>query len=138
MAHRAGLIPYWVDKNTNEIQMYFMKPSNEQFGGPDFQIAKGRIDEGYTELETALKEAKEELGLKPSNMNGQPIFVGNFMKGIAIYAVEVKSKDDFDAPEFETGETRWLTLNEYEQIGRKLQMYAVYNAHRKITKADGL
>lgn len=133
MTHRAGLIPYWIDPNTSEIYMMFMKPSNEQFGGPDFQIAKGRIDPGYTELETAIKEAKEELGLRGENIKAQPMFIGNFMKGIAIFAVEVLSKENFDAPEFETGETKWLTLKEYEQIGRQLQIYAVYNTHKKIT-----
>lgn len=133
MSHRAGLIPYWIDPSTSEIYMMFMKPSNEQFGGPDFQIAKGRIDPGFNELETAIKEAKEELGLRPNNVKAQPMFIGNFMKGIAIYAVEVSSKEEFDEPEFETGETKWMTLNEYEQIGRKLQLYAVYNAHRKIS-----
>jgi 8-oxo-dGTP pyrophosphatase MutT (NUDIX family) len=132
MAHRAGLIPYWIDTN-NKIYMLFMKPSNPDFGGPDFQISKGKIESGYSELETAIKEAKEELGLRIDNIKSQPIFVGNFMKGICIYAVEVYSKDDFDEPEYETSETKWMTLDEFKQYGRKLHLYAVYNVHRKIS-----
>ena len=73
--------------------------------------------------------------MKAENISGQPIHIGVFMKGISIFAVEVKDMVNFDIPHFETGETRWMNLDEFKEEGRELHLNSVLNAHRKISKS---
>ena len=127
---RSGLIPFVVEDG--EIKMMFMVPSNPAFGGNQFQIAKGRLEPDLTPLANAIKEATEELGLKEPNMVGEPFHVGDFMRGIAIFAVEVKDKNDFGPFTYETGKVGWLSKDEFVKVGRELHHVAVLSTHRKI------
>lgn len=130
---RAGIIPF-VFNDDGAVEMYFMKPSFPHFGGDRFQIAKGKIEDGLSELETAIKEGSEELGLKQSNFCSPIHKLGTFMHGITIFFVQVKSQYDFDDPHFETGETRWMTAEQFEREGRELHRHVVDLAHQKILK----
>lgn len=123
---KAGLIPYIIEDG--EVKMLFMKSSDSQYGGSDPMIAKGHVDEGETTEEAAVREAQEELGLKRSNMQGSP---WRAWKGelsgqdahypFSVFAVQVKSKDDFDKPHYETESTHWLTMKGFATSGRKSQ-----------------
>ena len=74
---RFGLIPWTVYHDS--IIMMFMMPSDPKFGGSNYQIAKGRKESGETDLEAAIREASEELGLKPSNIESiNKEFLGSF------------------------------------------------------------
>lgn len=115
---RAGIIPYTV--TDGNLEMYFMVPSDPRYGGSAPQIAKGGVDEGETEVETAIREGEEELGLRRSNCTDKPVLVG-IHGNITVYAVEVRSQDAFDDPHYETGETLWLTPDEFQTYGRKDQ-----------------
>ena len=65
---RAALIPYFIHPN-GEVEMMFMQPSDDLYGGPDPQLAKGKVDPtDATVEEAAIREASEELGLRRDNM----------------------------------------------------------------------
>lgn len=136
--HRAGTIPYWVEPGTNQIYMMFMRPSNPEFGGFFFfQIAKGRIEDGEDAKTAALREAKEELGLFIGNVSLVED-LGLFMGRTTIYVAKIKSRDMFGEPSFETADTTWMTVEQFDQLGRDLHRPVVRAAYRKIALLEGL
>ncbi len=135
LIYRAGTIPYVVENDT--VLMMFMKPSNPEFGGSEFQIAKGRVEDGEDTKVAALREAKEELGLFLSNIH-EAKEVGVFMGRTTLYVAKVKDRALFGEPSFETAETAWLTLDQFAQIGRNLHYPAVKVAHDKIVSMEGI
>ena len=122
---KAGFIPYYIDLD-GEIKMLFMTPSDPFYGGPDPQIAKGGIDSNDSALSTALREAAEELGLKESNIELDTLhLIGSDHPepsreySLTTYAAMVNDPTDFLTPHYETGSTHWLTLAEFEKVGRQ-------------------
>jgi len=99
-----------------------MIPSDPRFGGTRPQLAKGRIENGMNALETAIKEAKEELGyVYTPGKDIIELLVDNFY-GIRIYCVKVDSKSLDLKPDFETQYVAWLKLpNDFDKI-RKFQL----------------
>lgn len=129
---KAGIIPFV--RVDDEIEMLFMISSDPNYGGPDPMVSKGRIDAGETPEQAAIREGHEELGLRQSNFAGQVFHVHDAeVKGLdavyvmRIFAVEVKNKDDFDQPHYETKEVVWLSEKDYEMVGRR--------SHRPFVKA---
>jgi 8-oxo-dGTP pyrophosphatase MutT (NUDIX family) len=128
---RAGVVPFYVGDD-DQIHMMFMRPSNPKFGGHEFQVAKGVVEEDEEYYEAALREGFEELGLQRSNIHAGRIYQlpgddtnpgsGCYLYTIKIYAVGVKSMDDAEFAPFshETGATTWMTLKEYQATGREL------------------
>jgi 8-oxo-dGTP pyrophosphatase MutT (NUDIX family) len=135
---RAGVVPYFVT-DTGDIKMLFMKPSNPLYGGPEYQVAKGVVEADEEHHEAALREGYEELGLMRENIKtgciyplpGDETNEGFYLHTIKVYAVNVKSTDPelFDEPSYETGDTAWLTLDEYMERGRVLQSHIVKDTH---------
>lgn len=125
--YRAGMIPFYVDSN-NKIKMKFMVPSDQTFGGGDPQFAKGRIEKGESPEEAAIREAGEELGLKEENVEWF-LEMGVVLGRTYMYICEVKDKDDFDDPHYETESTHWMTLEEFEERGRELHRPIIREAH---------
>lgn len=107
---RAGLVPFKVENGSVFVKL--MKPSDPEYGGDRFQIAKGVIENGHTDIDTAYREAEEELGLKLDNISGIRYLdkVGN----IVVYYGEIL-KDEWDEPHYETGETIWFDLDDVEE-----------------------
>jgi 8-oxo-dGTP pyrophosphatase MutT (NUDIX family) len=131
---RGGIVPFYVN-STGEIKMMFMQPSDKRYGGPEFQIAKGRMEPGENPLETTLREANEELGLRESNIKWIRK-VGVFLNTHHIYIAEVNTRNDkkFDEPMYETGATKWMTEKEFVSIGRKLHIPIVKSCLRTFRK----
>lgn len=132
--YRAGLIPYVVEGE--QVYMMFMKPSDPAYGGNEYQIAKGKVEENETNEEAALREAKEEIGLFIGNVI-KTEEVGLFMGRTTIYVSKVKDRDMFGAPSFETESTTWMTMEQFDQEGRMLHRPVVKAAWRKILKMEG-
>lgn len=138
ISERAGFIPYIIENG--EPLFFFMKPSNPSFGGPLFQIAKGGLEKGETAIEAALREAKEELGLKRSNVKDDTIKLvwRGKMRGaeesyiLYVFIGEVSKKDKFGETTHETDETAWLTAKEFSKQGRKPQQHIVRKAAEAI------
>lgn len=133
--YRAGIIPFVVEEEVPK--MLFMRPSNPEYGSDTFQIAKGKMEEGETTLETAIREGKEELGLFIGNIE-KTYDLGNFLGRTTVYLVEIKSKDLFGDPHFETKETKWMTAEEFQAEGRDIHKPVVKAAVRKIQEIWGL
>ena len=137
MITKAGLIPYVVEDRL--IKMLFMVSSDARFGGPDPMISKGNIDPGETPEQAAIREAEEELGLQLSNLIEHPFLISsekiagmNDEYVMNIYACQVKDKNTFSTPHYETAYTLWLTLEEFHQIGRTLHQPIVRKTIREI------
>ena len=119
--NRAAMIPFCVEDN--KFYFLFMIPSDENFGGKEWQICKGAIDLEETELDAALREGREELGLKESNIKDVHK-IGTFQK-MTVYACSIANIDDFDIPQYETAETKWLSEKEFNEIGKKWQKFII-------------
>lgn len=134
LIYRAGLIPYVVENG--KILMMFMKPSDPEFGGDEFQIAKGKVeedDESY--LYAAIREAKEEIGLFVGNVI-KTEEVGTFMGRTTVFVSKVKNKTMFGEPSFETGAVTWMTPEQFQMDGRILHRPVVQAAVRKIKQME--
>ncbi len=130
---RAGVIPYYI--KDGEVQMYFMQPSCEKYGGPDFQVCKGRIDPGENAKDAALREGFEELGLLEENIH-ELWYLGEFLKKNFFYVCKIKDPANFGEPHFETGATAWMTLDQYLETGRPLHKGVVRAAYKSIIKNE--
>lgn len=137
LVYRAGLIPYYQDGN-GDIRMLFMKPSDPEYGGDCFQIAKGKVEEDDANHQAAaLREAKEEIGLFVGNVI-KTEEVGMFMGRTSVFVSKIKNPDMFGEPSFETGDVAWLTLDEFMDIGRDLHKPVVQACYRTIELMENL
>lgn len=131
--YRAGIIPYYQDGDN--IKMMFMIPAEKKFSGKEPQIAKGKMEDGESELETALREGKEELGLYKGNL--EDIYeLGKFLGRTTIFVARVKDVDMFGDPHFETESTKWMSPEEFQKSGRNLHKPIIKAAVRYIEKRN--
>jgi len=124
--YRAGLIPVYIDSD-KEMHMLFMQPSDTRYGGSDYQIAKGRIEEDEEPYDTAIREAGEELGLRPDNMT-DVYDCGRWLGRTYFYVAIVADKEDFGDFHFETASTKWMTPMEFAKNGRDIHREVVRHA----------
>jgi len=125
--YRAGMIPFFIDENNN-IKMKFMVPSDQTYGTGYPQFAKGRIEKNEIHEEAAIREAKEELGLREENVKWFN-YLGIFLGRTYMYICEVESKENFDEPHYETESTHWMSLEEFEKHGRELHRPVIREAY---------
>jgi len=125
--YRAGVIPFYVHED-GKIEMNFMIPSDTRYGGSDPQFCKGKVENSETHEDAAIREAIEELGLRENNVSWFS-YLGQFLGYTHIYICEVTDREAFDEPHYETEETMWLTLEEFENSGRELHRPVIREAH---------
>lgn len=125
--YRAGMIIYHIPSDDPEIKILFMVPSDPTHGTKYPQIPKGKVEENETSKEAAIREAKEEVGLFPPNIEGNINLLGRFLGRTDIFIAKVKDPKLFGDFHFETKRTVWLTPEEFQQQGRDL--------HKPIIKA---
>lgn len=125
---RSAILPTYINSD-DTIEMLVMKPADSTRGGDKFQIAKGKIEGKETPLQTALREGEEELGLLDFNIK-QMFYEGITLGRTHFFIALVRDKEMFSVPfPEETAETKWLTKEQFEMIGR--------NIHRPlITRAE--
>ena len=122
---RAGLIPYI--RGSDGVYLYLMMvSSNAKFGGPRPMLSKGKIEEGETTLECAIREAEEELGLDRGNLLNAPFLVADervqLRSGaynLTVYAAQIRDRWDFGMWCDETEYTVWVTLEHFMEVGRR-------------------
>ncbi|MGZ8924567.1 MAG: NUDIX domain-containing protein [Nitrososphaeraceae archaeon] len=136
LVYRAAMVPYIIEDG--KIQMLFMRPSNHEYSGFTYQLAKGKVeDEDETFLDAAKREAKEELGLFQGNIILTED-LGVFMGRTTVFVSKIRDKDMFGLPSDETESTRWMTPEEFIQEGRCLHQHVVAAVVRTIKKLEGL
>jgi 8-oxo-dGTP pyrophosphatase MutT (NUDIX family) len=135
---RAGLIP-WL-RDDQGVPLYLMMISSDpKYGGPRPMISKGKIEEGETPLEAAVREAEEELGFKMRNARGdlRLVFEGRIelysgAYHLTVFGVGVQDRHDFDKWCDETEYTLWMSLEEFRTKGRKDHVKFVEELERQI------
>ena len=133
--NRGGVIPYFI--KDDEVKMMFMQPSDGKYGGSEFQIAKGKIDEGESIEDGAFREAEEELGLFiPNTRNRKNL--GTFLGRMTVYVAEVidPAADKFGDPVKETAAVKWMTPEEFQAEGRDLHKPIIKAALRSIKRTQ--
>lgn len=130
---RAAVIPYFIDED-GTVRMMFMSPSDSKYGGTDPQLAKGKVDpEDETIMDTAFREAYEELGLRKDNIYTESIkFYGTILGNTDLFYCRVINQTNFDEPHYETEKTFWLTNEEFGQFGRNLHIDIVNEVSMQI------
>lgn len=135
LVYRAGTVPYIVEDG--QVIMMFMRPSNELYGGNQFQLCKGRVEEGEDMQTAAIREAKEELGLFVGNVLLIEE-VGTFMGRTTVFLAKIKNRDMFGLPDEETADTTWMTLEQFMADGRDLHKPVVQAVYRQICRIEQL
>lgn len=114
---RAMLVPY--QKHQDVYYFLCMRPSDQKFGGASYQFAKGRIEDGESGQDAAVREAFEELGLGLTKLTNVE-FVGLVMNGTCELYI-----GEYDSFSYgfcdETVHTAWLSASEFFAIGRDWQ-----------------
>ena len=139
---KAGCLPYHYQDG--EIKLLFMKPSDPAYGGPNYQIAKGNIDFGYSSEETAKKEALEELGISIENTKGMFFLFCDTLKPrggpgyeMFIYAAETIDPHNLLPFHYETSSIRWMGAEEIGIKTRIIQRKIIYKAMRHLSLFGG-
>lgn len=138
--YRAGMVCYRIVEGKtgdDSIEMLFMRPSDPTYGTDTFQLPKGRIDEGETALEAAIRETKEETGLFMGSLLREPEEVGIFMGRTTMFTCKVEYDALFGEPSFETAETKWMTIHSFLNEGRELHRPVVQAIYREILRLEG-
>ena len=133
---RAACLPYYcID---SDIKLLFMKPSNPDYGGSYFQLAKGKVDPGYTIKETAKKEVMEEVGLSEENIKNMFFVTADNIKNytVYLYAAEVIDPNNLLPFDYETGEVQWIDTKDISTKVRRCQHDMIYKAIETIIKHE--
>lgn len=167
---KVGIIPFIPHEEDALWQYKLMKPHAEPGhpgNAPEFQIAKGtrRINMGggwcdmrdddllnadpvfYENLvDTALREGREEIGLKRSNVR-RMYDIGVFsitsarkriQKRVHVFAAYMISADDFGDFESKTAQTEWMTMARIEAEGREDNIPILRNVHEALRAMEGM
>jgi 8-oxo-dGTP pyrophosphatase MutT (NUDIX family) len=135
--YRAAMVCYHLDENSN-IEMLFIIPSDIEFGGDQPQLCKGKVEEGEDDLQAAIREAKEEVGLFENNVVGQIVEVGMFLGRTTVFVCKIKDKAMFGLPDFEVESTHWMTLEQFLEQGRQLHHAVIRDVHDFIRRLEKL
>lgn len=134
LVFRAGIIPYIYINN--KLKMLFMLPSESKYGGDKFQIAKGKIDEGETPLEAALREGNEELGLFIGNIVSTKSLGKTMLGRTHFFIAKIKDRNLFGDPHFETKLTKWMSKKAFMTEGRDIHKPIIRAAIRLIEENE--
>ncbi|MCR5186447.1 MAG: NUDIX domain-containing protein [Clostridia bacterium] len=105
------------DKNKNVLLIH-------QISGDFWGFPKGHVEEGETELQTALREVKEEVGLDVEITDEKFRYVLNYIikaedvdKTTILYLAKPKEENaSIKVQETEVAESKWVTVEEAYEL----------------------
>ncbi len=89
------------------------KEGNKKFGYYD--IPGGKIEEGETSKRTAIREMKEETGLKVENLKYKGNMIIEYPNRIFDFDVFITNESEGEPQEFEENTSEWIEINELLQ-----------------------
>jgi hypothetical protein len=138
---KLGAVP-WIKKN-NIIHMLFMISGPTSAIGHQPQIVNSSRVQGESAYYTAVRAAKEELGLRSSNIvNTLPGAVTELIDKdtsrylLTVYVLKVADFDNFDQPQDQTVSTHWLSLQDFVDCGTTNQVSLVKKIHAAIQQSQ--
>jgi len=127
--YRGGLLPYYI--KDDKVFFCLMIPSDPKFGGKEPQISKGGVDPGEKPIQTAVREAKEELGyIHKGSYKLEKIHEQN---NITWYCVKVDNTK-LKSHDFETKKVLWLNAKKAYSVIRGWQKPILAKAYSKAKK----
>jgi 8-oxo-dGTP pyrophosphatase MutT (NUDIX family) len=131
---KSGIIP--VKIVDGEIHALTMIPSSAEYGGIHPQMAKGLIDDGETQLQAALREGQEEIGLIFENVK-RHYALGTAHFGdtsICVFVCTLKDNAKWSEPHYETGSVLWINLDQHlhriKPVQRQIFQKVLDNRHK--------
>jgi len=98
----------------NEQGLVLLREPKKHFGGYAWTFAKGRPDPGESSEQTALREVREETGVRGEIVARIPgSFLGSTTDNEYFLMVPMEGKEDFKE---ETQAVRWATRGEAENL----------------------
>ncbi len=94
------------------------KKGNKKFGYYD--IPGGKIEEGETPEQTAIREMKEETGLKVGDLKYKGNMIIEYPNRIFDFDVFITNESKGEPQEFEENTSEWIEINELLQKERIL------------------
>ncbi len=89
------------------------KEGNKKFGYYD--IPGGKIEEGETSEQTAIREMKEETGLKVGDLKYKGNMIIEYPNRIFDFDVFITNESEGELQEFEENTSEWIEINELLQ-----------------------
>lgn len=136
MKYSAGIIPFRINKETNELEFFVGHPGGYWWKNKNYwAFLKGNVENGENWQETALREFKEESGLSMEDYESQMLIplgtvLQNPSKTAIAFALHYPDIDpdkcfsnlieDNVTPEID--EYRWVSYNDIKNITHKTHM----------------
>ena len=99
MKYSAGIIPFRINKETNELEFFVGHPGGYWWKNKNYwAFLKGNVENGENWQETALREFKEESGLSMEDYESQIIERSKSDFGVAYEELEDEDSGIFDSP----------------------------------------
>ncbi len=89
------------------------KEGNKKFGYYD--IPGGKIEEGETPEQTAIREMKEETGLKVGDLKYKGNMIIEYPNRIFDFNIFIANESEGEPQEFEENTSEWIEINELLQ-----------------------
>ena len=115
----SAVVPFMSGPLGDEPQILMLRQYRFAAGGYLYEIPAGRLDEGETPVECALRELKEETGLRAkrwTRLFSLYMSPGFLAEKMTIFLATELTAGEQHVMEDERIETRWFTSNELDRL----------------------
>ena len=94
----------------NEVVVTKYKKGNKKEG--DYDIPGGKIEEGESPKQTAIREMKEETGIEIQNLKYKGIMTIEYLDRLFIFDTFITKEYEGEPQEFEENTSEWIDIDE--------------------------